>query len=76
MTARGVPRVPSTPPLAHAQALVALGHPIGEEVLSLTEQYIEVRYAGRSLGETDRREFARRVREIRETAAPQSARAA
>jgi hypothetical protein len=76
MTARGVPRVPSTPPLAHAQALVALGHPISDEVLALTEQYIEVRYGGSALGETDRREFARRVREIRETAAPQSARAA
>jgi transglutaminase-like putative cysteine protease len=76
MLVRGVPRVASTPPLAHAQALVALSHPIGEEVLALTEHYIEVRYAGRSLGEADRREFARRVREIRESFGPPSARAA
>jgi hypothetical protein len=77
MLVRGVPRVPSTPPLAHAQGLVTLGHPIGEDVLALTEQYIEVRYAGRALTEHERREFARRVREVREGAGPpSSARAA
>ena len=76
MLVRGVPRVPSTPPLAHAQALLALNHPIGEEALALTEQYLEVRYAGRPLTETDRKEFARRVREIRESFGPPSARAA
>jgi transglutaminase-like putative cysteine protease len=72
MMVRGVPRVASTPPLAHAQGLVALGHPIGDEVLALTEQYLEVRYAGRALTEHDRREFARRVREVREGAGPPS----
>jgi transglutaminase-like putative cysteine protease len=76
MLVRGVPRVPSTPPLAHAQGLVALNHPIAEEVLALTEEYIQVRYAGRTLTENDRREFTRRVREVRDTAGPPSARAA
>jgi transglutaminase-like putative cysteine protease len=66
MAARGVPRVPSTPPLAHAEALLALNHPVANEVLDLTRQYIEVRYAGRSLSEQDRKEFTRRVRAIRD----------
>jgi hypothetical protein len=66
MAARGAPRFPSTPPLAHAQALEALGHPMAREVLSLTQHYLEVRYAGRPLTETDRRDFARRVRELRQ----------
>jgi hypothetical protein len=45
------------------------------EVLALTEQYLEVRYAGRSLSEADRREFARRVKELRQqtTEAPRPA---
>jgi len=77
MMVRGVPRVASTPPLAHAQWLVALSHPIADQVLALTEQYLEVRYASRPLSENDRREFARRVREVREGAGPpSSARAA
>jgi transglutaminase-like putative cysteine protease len=66
MAARGVPRVPSTPPLAHAEALVALSHPIAEEVLDLTERYLQVRYAGLPLGETDRRDYARRIRALRQ----------
>lgn len=66
MAARGVPRVPSTPPLAHALALEALNHPIAKEVLELTQQYVEVRYAGRTLSEDERREYARRVRLLRQ----------
>lgn len=66
MAVRGVPRVPSTPPLAHALALEALNHPIAKDVLELTERYVEVRYAGRSLTEEERREYARRVRLIRQ----------
>lgn len=65
MAARGAPRVPSTPPLTHAEALAGLRHPMAPEVLDLTERYLEVRYAGRTLSEHDRREYARRVRELR-----------
>ncbi len=64
MAARGVPRFPSTPPLAHAQALLAVEHPIADDVLELTQHYLEVRFAGRALTEGDRRDFARRVREV------------
>jgi hypothetical protein len=73
MAARGVPRVPSTPPLGHAQALVAIGHPIGQETLELTETYLEVRFAGRELTDHERRSFARRVRAVRNGEEPREA---
>jgi len=66
MASRGAARVPSTPPLTHAEALSELRHPIAREVLELTQQYVEVRYAGRALTEHDRREYTRRVRALRQ----------
>lgn len=66
MVVHGVVRPASTPPLSHARALVAMGHPIGAEVLSLTERYIEARFGERPLDEAERREFARRVRALRQ----------
>ena len=65
MAARGVPRPPSTPPLKHAKALAALEHPIAEEVGALTRRYLEARFGELTLSEADRKDFARRVREIR-----------
>jgi hypothetical protein len=73
MITRGVARVQSTPPLAHAQGLIALSHPIGPEVLELTELYLEVRYAGRALRELDRKEYLRRVRALRQAPPPATA---
>lgn len=73
MATRGVPRVASTPPLAHAQALVAIGHPVAAEVLAVTEQYLAVRYAGRELTDHDRRVLGRRIRAVRSGASPQEA---
>jgi hypothetical protein len=64
MAARGVPRVQSTPPLMHAEALSAVSHPIAGEVLDLTHRYLEVRYAGHVLSESERREFVRRVKQV------------
>jgi transglutaminase-like putative cysteine protease len=65
LAARGAPRAPSTPPLAHARALSAIAHPLGKEALALTEQYLQGRFGGVSLTQHDRREFLRRVRAIR-----------
>jgi hypothetical protein len=62
----GAPRPPSVPPLAHARALEAMGHPAGTEARELTEIYLEARFGGRELDETVRREFAQRVRELRQ----------
>ncbi|HVU03346.1 MAG TPA: DUF3488 and transglutaminase-like domain-containing protein [Polyangiaceae bacterium] len=66
MAVRGVPRPPSTPPLAHAEALIALSHPIGPEVMDLTQRYLEVRFAGKTLTEAERKDYLRRIREIRQ----------
>ncbi len=78
MNAHGVMRQSATPPLAHARALLELGHPIGPEVLALTELYLEARFGGRELTEGDRRDFSRRVRAMkmkqsRESASQQAA---
>ena len=66
LIARGVPRPSGTPPLAHAQSLVAMGHPIGDEVLELTEQYLRVRFGGEALDDAERRNYAERVRAIKQ----------
>jgi transglutaminase-like putative cysteine protease len=66
MAVHGVPRPSGTPPLTHAQALVQLGHPIASEVLALTEQYLAVRFGGAELTDDDRRQFALRVRALRQ----------
>jgi protein-glutamine gamma-glutamyltransferase len=65
MAARTIGRAQSTPPLAHARALVELGHPAGPEILELTEIYVEARFGGRQLDEEERRDFARRVKLLR-----------
>jgi transglutaminase-like putative cysteine protease len=62
---QGVTRLPATPPLRHAEDLRARRHPLGEEVLSLTQVYLEARFGGRSLTDPARRDFERRVRSIR-----------
>src|SRR6185503_20076722 len=65
MTAQGVPRGASTPPLLHAEALKRLGHPLADEVLELTEVYLFARFGGTALGETERRNFEMRVKRVR-----------
>jgi protein-glutamine gamma-glutamyltransferase len=62
---RGVPRPFGTPPRAHAVALVALGHPVGNEALALTECYLAARFGGVALDLEQRLDFARRVRALR-----------
>ncbi|MRG94676.1 transglutaminase TgpA family protein [Polyangium spumosum] len=66
MSARGVGRSPSVPPLRHAQALVSMSHPLAEEVLDLTEIYIAARFGGVVISDEDRRRFERRVKAIRQ----------
>jgi hypothetical protein len=43
----------------------AASHPIADEIFSLTSDYIELRFGGRELTESLRREFERRVRAVR-----------
>jgi transglutaminase-like putative cysteine protease len=66
---QGITRPPSLPPLRHAQDLCLRNHPLGEEVVSLTERYLAARFGGEVLDETDRHDFERRVRDIRATPA-------
>jgi transglutaminase-like putative cysteine protease len=70
LAARGVPRPASTPPLAHARALERAGHPGGDEVIALTEIYVESRFGGRELTEAERREYVRRVKALRQSSRP------
>ena len=62
---RGVPRPTGTPPRAHAAALAAMGHPIGEEALALTERYLAARFGRETLSADERRDYTRRVRALR-----------
>jgi transglutaminase-like putative cysteine protease len=61
----GVTRAASMPPLRHAEELRAHRHPLAGEVLALTNVYLETRFGGNVLTEAARRDFERRVREIR-----------
>jgi len=70
MGIRGVGRTPSTPPLRHAQALLAISHPLSEEILDLTEIYIEARFGGKTLSDEEKRAFERRVKQIRQPNTP------
>jgi protein-glutamine gamma-glutamyltransferase len=65
LAAQGLSRPPSLPPLRHAEDLVARNHPLGEEVVALTTVYLEARFGGAAIDEGHRKEFERRVREIR-----------
>ncbi|HET9959737.1 MAG TPA: transglutaminaseTgpA domain-containing protein, partial [Polyangiaceae bacterium] len=66
LVARGIPRPSSTPPLAHARALQAAGHPLADEVLALTEQYVRVRFGGEAFEDAHRKRFSERVRAIKQ----------
>lgn len=66
MSAAGVGRSPGTPPLRHAEALSEMGHPLGDEIVSLTQLYLDARFGGRVLEEDDRRDFEARVRALQE----------
>jgi hypothetical protein len=58
-------RPASTPPLAHAQSLLELNHPLAAEVLALTEIYLEVRFGRRDFDIEDERDFDARVKAMR-----------
>jgi hypothetical protein len=63
--AHGVTRPASLPPLRHAEELRERRHPLAVEVLALTNVYLASRFGGQALTEASKRDFERRVREIR-----------
>lgn len=65
LTAQGISRPTSLPPLRHAEQLSSRKHPLAPEVLALTEVYIATRFGGTDLTDTMTLDFERRVREVR-----------
>lgn len=66
MQTQGISRAPSTPPLRHAESLCTRRHPLGDEVIALTSVYLVTRFGGAELTDATKRDFERRVRDIRE----------
>lgn len=73
LVTQGISRPSSLPPLKHAEELVAKAHPLADDVMELTNVYLEARFGGRSLDDDKQRDFERRVREIRTYKAPPGA---
>ncbi len=70
LSAIGHPRPPNVPPLRHAELL---SHPKKDDVLALTQIYLEARFGGVELTDEDTQDFYRRASEIRSAkAAPAS----
>ncbi|MBW2458038.1 MAG: DUF3488 domain-containing protein [Deltaproteobacteria bacterium] len=65
MSALGIARNTSTPPLRHARAVAHGGHPLAPEVLSLTLRYLDARFGGQPLSSEERRDFEGRVRALK-----------
>ncbi|MBL8742627.1 MAG: transglutaminase domain-containing protein, partial [Myxococcales bacterium] len=65
LVAQGVFRSPGTPPLRHAENMFASAHPLGSEVLDITQVYLSVRFGGMALSDEAAVELERRVRSIR-----------
>jgi protein-glutamine gamma-glutamyltransferase len=70
---RGVPRSASVPPLTHARALAALGHPLGELTLELTELYVAVRFGDHPFDRDEEQRFQQLLRELRDVAVQRAA---
>jgi len=64
---RGVSRAVSSPPLRHAQALEAMGHPAGVEAVALTRLYLRARYGNGPLSVAEEADFLRRVSLLRKS---------
>jgi transglutaminase-like putative cysteine protease len=73
LTVQGITRAPGTPPLRHAEALFASDHPLGAEVLELTQRYLDARFGGVELSDDDVRSLTQRVRAIQRLPRPRPA---
>jgi transglutaminase-like putative cysteine protease len=74
LQAQGISRPASLPPLRHAEALRTQKHPLADEVLSLTQLYLQARFGGEELNDAARRDYERRVRSIRSAAGRRASR--
>lgn len=65
LAVQGIPRPTSLPPLKHAEGLAAQSHPLADEILALTNRYLEARFGDVPIDEPSQRDYERRIREIR-----------
>jgi protein-glutamine gamma-glutamyltransferase len=70
LATQGISRPASLPPLRHAEELAAKAHPLADDVLALTTVYLEARFGGMALDDGKRRDFERRIGEIRSYKSP------
>ncbi|RYE88245.1 MAG: DUF3488 domain-containing protein, partial [Myxococcales bacterium] len=62
---QGLHRPQGLPPLRHAASSAVQAHPLGAEILALTERYLAVRFGNEPFDDDEQRDFERRVRTIR-----------
>lgn len=65
MRYHGVSRRPELPPLTHARALVALGHPLAQEFVALTQEYQAMRFGGLEATEERVAQYRSRVKALK-----------
>ncbi|HSO36569.1 MAG TPA: DUF4129 domain-containing protein, partial [Labilithrix sp.] len=65
LVTQGISRPASLPPLRHAEELAAKAHPLADDVLALTNRYLEARFGGNVLSDDAAKDFEKKVREIR-----------
>jgi hypothetical protein len=73
LRAWGLPRQAGTPPLAHARVLLGLKHPWANEVVHLTQMYLEVRFGEVALSDEAYADYGRRVTRLKEHRPPSAA---
>jgi transglutaminase-like putative cysteine protease len=65
LAVQGVHRSPGMPPLRHAENLASAAHPLGKEVLDITQVYLSVRFGGMTLTDDVAADLERRVKLLR-----------
>ena len=61
---QGLVRPPSAPPLAFANSLQAMQHPLAPEVMEITQAYLSVRFGRGELSEQDYEQLSERIDEL------------
>lgn len=65
MVVAGVGRTPGTPPLKHAEGLLAVKHPLAADVRVVTERYLRARFGGEPLEAGERKLLDARIARVR-----------
>ncbi len=73
LTAHGLARPPSVPPLRFAEELLRAGHPLADDVVELTDIYLRARFGHVPLDPVHAAEFTARVGELKKRKPPEPA---